>query len=119
VSHWILVPIAIASAAGIVSAQTPSDASPARPIVPAVVAPAPIQSPEVSADGTVTLRLRAPNAKEVLVGGLTPTPLAMQKNAQGDWSVSTPTLTPDLYGYWFVVDGLRLADPTNPRVGPA
>jgi enterochelin esterase family protein len=43
----------------------------------------------------------------------------MQKNAQGDWSVSTPTLTPDLYGYWFVVDGLRLADPTNPRVRPA
>ena len=40
-----------------------------------------IRSPEVSADGRVTLRVRASNAKEVFVTGLGQR-LAMQKNEQ-------------------------------------
>ena len=74
--------------------------------------PAPVRSPEVSADGKVTLRLRAPNAKEVAVTGMGER-LAMTKDEQGVWSVTTGTLQPDLYTYAFSVDGLNIIDPGN------
>jgi enterochelin esterase family protein len=79
----------------------------------------PVRSPEVSPDGAVTFRLRAPNAQEVLVRGITPEPIAMRKDEQGVWSVTTAPLKPDLYAYSFVVDGLRTADPSNRRTRPS
>jgi hypothetical protein len=48
-----------------------------------------VTSPEVSPDGQVTFRLRAPNAREVLVRGITPEPIAKRKNEEGVWSVTT------------------------------
>ncbi len=53
-----------------------------------------MKSPEVAADGRVTFRLRAPNAKEVAVsvGGKR---LPMQKDEQGVWSVTSDPMTPD------------------------
>ena len=74
--------------------------------------PAPVRSPEVSADGKVTFRLRAPNAKEVAVTGMGER-LAMTKDDQGVWSATTSTLKPDLYTYAFSVDGLNVIDPAN------
>jgi enterochelin esterase-like enzyme len=74
--------------------------------------PAPVRSPEVSADGKVTFRLRAPNAKEVAVTGIGQR-LAMTKDDQGVWSATTDTLKPDLYTYMFSVDGLSIVDPAN------
>ena len=74
----------------------------------------PVKSPEVAADGRVTFRLRAPNAKEVAVTGLAPGQrLAMQKDEQGVWSVTTEALKPDRYGYMFSVDGANFNDPGN------
>ena len=73
-----------------------------------------VRSPEVSAEGKVTFRLRAPNAKEVFVTGIGQR-LAMEKNDQGVWSVTTDTLKPDLYGYSFQVDGMTINDPGNSR----
>src|SRR5437763_3398303 len=77
--------------------------------------PAPVRSPEVSADGKVTFRLRAPNAKEVAVTGIGQR-LAMTKDDQGVWSATTDTLKPDLYTYNFSVDGLGIVDPSNAHV---
>ncbi len=74
--------------------------------------PAPVRSPEVSADGKVTFRLRAPNAKEVAVTGMGER-LAMVKDEQGVWSATTATLQPDLYTYAFSVDGVTFNDPAN------
>jgi enterochelin esterase-like enzyme len=74
--------------------------------------PAPVRSPEVSPDGKVTFRLRAPNAKEVAVTGVGQR-LAMTKDDQGVWSATTDTLKPDLYTYMFSVDGLSIVDPVN------
>jgi enterochelin esterase family protein len=74
--------------------------------------PAPVRSPEVSAEGKVTFRLRAPNAKEVAVTGIGQR-LAMTKDEQGVWSATTDTLKPDLYTYMFNVDGLSIVDPSN------
>jgi enterochelin esterase-like enzyme len=77
-----------------------------------------IKSPEVSAEGKVTFRLRAPNAKEVFVNGAGPR-LALEKNEQGVWSVTTDTLKPDLYTYSFQVDGMTITDPGNNRFKPS
>jgi enterochelin esterase family protein len=80
--------------------------------------PAPILSPEVHADRRVTFRFRAPNAKEVLLAREGADRVAMQKDEQGVWSVTTDALEPDLYGYAFVADGVGLIDPSNPAMKP-
>jgi enterochelin esterase-like enzyme len=81
--------------------------------------PAPVVSPQVQSDNRVTFRFRAPNANEVslsLEGA--PKDLAMQKDEQGVWSVTSEPLTPDFYGYAFVADGVHLIDPSNPLMKP-
>jgi enterochelin esterase family protein len=67
----------------------------------------------------VTFRLRAPNAKEVQVRGITQQPIPMVKDAEGVWSATTEPLKPDLYAYSFVVDGLAILDSSNPRLRPS
>ncbi|HEY3283577.1 MAG TPA: alpha/beta hydrolase-fold protein, partial [Armatimonadota bacterium] len=76
----------------------------------------PPRSPEVLSDGRATFRLRAPNAKEVAVNCEGTPRLVLTKDEQGVWSGTTPALTPDFYGYSFSVDGLTLADPSNPLI---
>jgi len=92
-----------------VSAQRPNPAA-------APQAPPPVQSPDVQPDRRVTFRLRAPNAREVAVTREGAPRLAMQKDDQGIWSVTTEPLEPDLYGYSFVADGARLLDSSNPLI---
>lgn len=72
----------------------------------------PVKSPEIAADGRVTFRLRAPNAKEVVVsvGGKQ---LPMQKDDQGVWTLTTDPMMPDIYAYSLVVDGTSINDPSN------
>ena len=80
--------------------------------------PAPLTSPEVHADNSVTFRFRDPNAHEVrltLEGGK---PAAMQKDDEGVWSFTTGPLEPDFYGYSFVADGVGLIDPSNSLMKP-
>jgi enterochelin esterase family protein len=69
----------------------------------------------VGADGSVTFRLRAPNAKEVSVsvGGNS---LPMQRDEQGVWSVTSAAFSPGLYTYSLVLDGTTLNDPNNRQV---
>jgi enterochelin esterase-like enzyme len=93
-------------------------ATPLR-ITKAQTPPAPIVSPEVHADNTVTFRLRSPNAKEVSLsveGSAKPT--AMTKDDQGVWSVTTEAMLPDYYGYSFSVDGVNMFDPSNHVIKP-
>jgi enterochelin esterase family protein len=76
-----------------------------------------IVSPEVRADRTVTLRFRAPNAKEVtLIGELDGRSHPMTKGEDGVWSVTIGPLAPDVYNYQFNVDGVIAMDPANPSV---
>jgi enterochelin esterase family protein len=87
------------------------------------------RSPEVNANGTITFRLQAPNARSVQV--FTDMPklgdvpvngsagFEMSKDAGGIWSYTTPKLAPSYYQYWFVVDGLTTPDPQNTFVRPA
>src|SRR4029453_11308173 len=39
--------------------------------------------------------------------------LAMQKDEQGVWSVTTDPLDPDIYTYSMSVDGTKITDPSN------
>ena len=80
--------------------------------------PAPIVSPEVHPNRSVTFRFRAPNAKEVMLDLEGASPAPMQKDGAGVWSVTTAPLTPDIYGYSFVADGVGLIDPSNWRMKP-
>jgi enterochelin esterase family protein len=80
----------------------------------------PLVSPEVKADKTVTFRLRAPKATEVVLNGEWKGggKLAMAKDDQGVWSVTVGPLEPDLYGYSFAVDGMSVTDPANAVLKP-
>jgi enterochelin esterase-like enzyme len=75
-----------------------------------------IKSPEISADGKVTVRLRAPNAKDVSVSGLGGQRTPMVKDDQGVWAATSDVLKPDVYMYQFAVDGMNINDPSNPHL---
>jgi len=78
----------------------------------------PLRSPEVHADGSVTFRFRDPNAKEVVLAREGAARVAMQKDEAGVWTLTTPPLEPDLYGYSFIADGVGLIDPSNSLMKP-
>lgn len=114
----LTVAAAFAVSSFVYARQTPAPQNP--PPTPAAAAAqgpggrgsAPVKSPEVGADQRVTFRLRAPNAKEVMVslGGKR---LPMQKDEQGLWSVTSDPMAPDIYTYSLVVDGASISDPAN------
>jgi enterochelin esterase-like enzyme len=65
----------------------------------------------VEKDGSITFRLYAPAAKAVSVVVFGPyEPLAMQRSDDGTWSAKTEPLKPNLYEYYFNVDGFRSID---------
>jgi enterochelin esterase family protein len=75
-----------------------------------------IVSPLINEGGTVTFRLRAPLARTVTVngdwkanGGVG----QMTKDTDGTWSYTTGKLSSDFYLYSFVVDSIRMPDPSN------
>lgn len=87
-----------------------------------------IVSPQVNSDNTVTFRLAAPNAKEMKVtGDFLPTQkintpfgefdgpgTADLVQKDGVWEFTTlQPLAPELYSYTFLVDGLKITDPSN------
>jgi enterochelin esterase family protein len=79
-----------------------------------------ILSPEIHPDNTVTFRLIAPGADEVKITGdwippqgWMPGVERMARDTAGLWTITTPVLEPELYGYAFMVDGFRALDPNN------
>ena len=76
----------------------------------------PIVSPEIHENQTVTFRLRAPKAVKVQVTGdfLSEGVADLVENKEGVWEYTTAApLSPELYGYTFLVDGLKINDPSN------
>ena len=89
---------------------------------------APVVSPEINPDKTVTFRLKAPDAVKVQVtGDFLPTQkiktpygdfdgpgVADLVKNDGVWEFTTPSpLAPELYSYTFIVDGVKMTDPSN------
>jgi enterochelin esterase-like enzyme len=75
-----------------------------------------ITSPDVASDRRVTFRLRAPEAKSVAVSGDFGADAELKKDSDGVWSVTVGPLDPEMYVYFFTVDGVRVIDPNNPQV---
>ena len=72
------------------------------------------RSPEFNADGTVTLRIKAPEAKKVgIIGDCVEKGHAEMTNQDGVWSYTTAVLPPELYSYRFYVDGVETQDAGN------
>lgn len=90
---------------------------------------APVVSPEIHDNNTVTFRLKAPKATKVQVtGDFLPTQKIktpsgefdgpgvadLKEGKDGVWEFTTPKpLKPELYSYSFIVDDLKMMDPSN------
>lgn len=82
---------------------------------------APLNSPDVHDDGTVTFRLKAPAAQDVRLTGVAiltalgnpRQPVPFTKGEDGIWTLTVGPLRPDMYVYFFNVDGVQIADPGN------
>ncbi len=85
---------------------------------PAPERPMRLITPEVHSDNSVTFRFQSPNAQEVKLEREGAEPVSMQNDAQGIWTVTTPVLVPDYYGYSILVDGVRMLDPENALIVP-
>lgn len=75
-----------------------------------------VVSPEIHDNNTVTFRLSAPKAVKVqLTGDFLPQGVAdLKEGKDGVWEFTTPEpLASELYSYAFIVDGLRMLDPSN------
>lgn len=71
-------------------------------------------SPEINPDHSVTFRLFAPKAISVKVtGDFTPGIADLIEGKDGVWTYTTPPLEGELYSYSFIVDGVKVMDPSN------
>ncbi len=71
-------------------------------------------SPEVKPNRTIVFRLRAPEASQVVL--LFAGRKEMAKDAAGVWSATVGPVDPEIYQYNFMVDGVRILDPSNPSL---
>src|SRR5512134_2726404 len=86
---------------------------------------APLNSPDVRDDRTVTFRLKAPAAKDVRLSGVailtalgkSGQPVPFKKGEDSVWVLTVGPLRPDMYIYHFIVDGVQIADPSNSIAG--
>src|SRR5438128_888787 len=78
-----------------------------RPAVPPVNRAIKEFITSVEKDGSITFRLYAPAAKAVSVVLGYHEPLALQRGDDGAWSAKSEPLKPNLYDYYFNVDGFR------------
>ena len=82
-------------------------------------------SPEVYDDHTVTFRVSAPQAEEVLltgsmfVGSDARKRVPFVKGEDGVWTLTIGPLEPEIYFYYFIIDGVQNIDPNNTYTGHA
>jgi len=82
---------------------------------------APLNSPEVHDDRTVTFRVRAPDAEKVELNGAILAAFGrpwgdtmdFDKGDDGVWTLTIGPVRPDMYAYLIRIDGVQVADPSN------
>src|SRR5688572_14924342 len=73
-----------------------------------------ISSPDVHGDRSITFRYYSRTAQRVSVSReFLKTPVKMNKDTAGVWSVTVPPVEPDIYPYSFWVDSVQMADNNN------
>jgi enterochelin esterase-like enzyme len=79
----------------------------------------PITSPEINADGSVTFRYSSTKAQKVeLSAEFLKENQPLTKVDSALWSLTVNSIEPDIYPYFFIVDGVSLADPNNAVIFP-
>ncbi|GAB4023779.1 esterase [Spirosoma koreense] len=83
-----------------------------------------VLSPEVRDDHTIIFRLKAPEARQVMLTGgpmllalSAKEPIPFQKGDDGLWSLTVGPVKPDIYVYKFIIDGVSVVDPNNTLTG--
>ena len=101
--------LAIALLSASVAFAQPDPSAANRPAAPR------LRSPEINADRTVTFRFYAPKSQEVTLNGSWEggTSIKMTKDESGVWSATVGPMAPQLWGYWFLADGVKALDPGN------
>src|SRR5689334_533962 len=82
-------------------------------------------SPEVTDNGMVTFRVRAPQAKDVQLSapticaglGVPVKPWPFVKAEDGVWSLTIGPIPANMYVYKLVIDGVSVPDPNNTLAG--
>jgi enterochelin esterase-like enzyme len=74
--------------------------------------------PEVHPDRTVTFQIHVPNATNVALALESSAQKPMEKGERGMWSLTVGPLTPNIYGYSFWIDGLRVPDLGSRAIKP-
>ena len=112
-----VIAVVQAQTAGTPAQQAPGAAQPARGATQQPPRAAQVRSPELHPNRTVTFRVAAPKAAEVvLTGEFANGPQKMQKDEQGVWTLTLGPVEPDLYEYEISIDGVTSIDPRNPLV---
>jgi enterochelin esterase family protein len=74
-------------------------------------------STHINSDRSITFRYRDPGANAVLCSiENVAKPLAMSKDAEGVWTITSAPLPPGIYRYHFEINGISFLDPANPVI---
>jgi enterochelin esterase-like enzyme len=86
------------------------------PLTQAQVLPS-FPSTTINPDHSITFRYRGPDTKAVLCSiENVAKPLAMVKDAEGIWTVTSAALPTGIYRYHFEINGISFLDPANPVI---
>src|SRR5947209_4692629 len=69
------------------------------------------QYPRVDSNSRVQIRFKAPEATKVRVNFWSGPKADMEKQADGFWTFTTPSMAPGLHYYTVIVDGAEVSDP--------
>ena len=72
-----------------------------------------VNSPDITKDGTVTFRVKAANADTVRLIIDSRLDTLMKHTGNETWSITLRGLEPDLYMYYYIVDGMKVIDNEN------
>ena len=95
------------AAASLCCAQEPGNFQPAVTNVPDA------QYPKVDSQSRAEIRVKAPDAGKVKLNFWSGPKLDMEKQADGNWTVTTPPLAPGLHYYTVIIDGAEVSDPSS------
>lgn len=76
----------------------------------------PTQSPFIGNDGSVVFKVKAPEADTVRLIIDSRLDTLMQRQSDGNWSLTLRDLKPDLYMYHYRIDGVKVLDDNNAQV---
>ena len=73
-------------------------------------------SPEIAKDGAVTFKIKAAKADTVRLIIDSRVDTLMKRTGNDTWSITLRNLEPDLYMYYYIIDGMKVLDQENAQV---